>query len=326
MLVHQSSMAVRNDLDGIDRQFRVFGVRTKSALVDSVLDLLAREGSAQAVGADLRKLRQFVEAIAHSYHSNPYHNFHHAVDVTNTIAWMLTRSVFRRLLTPNQAFWLLITAITHDVDHPGRNNQWEVYTHSQLAQRYNNVSILEKHSLDLTRELMNEPAYQFHAPMRAGDVEEGLRLLEEAILATDFAMHRDFLAGFVAAVKEEPGAIRRGTAEFQFLVAKGLIKAADIANTTRPYPQARVWGLRVMKEFWAQGQLEKENAFPVGPLNDPAKVNINQAQAGFIKFAAMELYELLARIDPEMQELVDALKENVRQYEATEQKTRDSLK
>ncbi len=326
VLVRQSSMPVRIDPNRINRQFRVFGVRTKSKLVDSVLDILAQEGSAPAVNAEPHKLRQFVESIARSYHKNPYHNFHHAVDVTNTIAWMLTRRVFRQLLTANQAFWLLITAITHDVDHPGRNNQWEVYTHSPLAQKYNNVSILEKHSLDLTRELLKEPAYQFHASMTARDVEEGLRLLEGAILATDFAMHRDFLAGFVAALKEEPGAIRRGTPEFQFLVAKALIKAADIANTTRPYPQARVWGLRVMKEFWAQGRLEKENAFPVGPLNDPVKVNMNQAQAGFIKFAAMELYELLARLDPDMEELVQALKENVRLYEASEQKTRGSLK
>jgi hypothetical protein len=319
-------MAVRKDLNGINRQFRVFAVRTKSRLVDCVVDILVHEGSAAKVGADARKLRHFVDLIARGYHSNPYHNFHHAADVTNTIAWMVTRRVFRTLLTPNQAFWLLITAITHDVDHPGRNNQWEVYTHSQLAQKYNNLSILERHSLDLTRELMKLPECQFHAGMAARDVEEGLGLLEGAILATDFAMHRDFLATFVAAVKGEPNAIRLGTPEFQLLVAKALIKAADIANTTRPYPQARVWGLRVMKEFWAQGRLEKENAFPVGPLNDPAKVNLNQAQAGFIKFACMELYELLAQIDPDMVELVDALKDNVRQYEASEVKVRDSVK
>lgn len=319
-------MPVRGDPRAINRHFRVFGIRTKAKLVDCVMDIMAREGSISIVGADQRRLRNFVDAISKLYHGNPYHNFHHAVDVTNTIAWMLTRRVFSQLLTANQAFWLLITAITHDVDHPGRNNQWEIYTHSPLAQKYNNLSVLERHSLDLTRELMSRPEYQFHAPMAAADVEEGLRLLEEAILATDFAMHRDFLAAFSAALKEEPGAIRNGTPEFQLLVCKALVKAADIANTTRPYPQARVWGLRVMKEFWAQGKLEKQHAFPVGPLNDPEKVNLNQAQAGFIKFAAMELYELLARLDPEMNELVDALKDNVHQYEESEQKTRTSLK
>jgi hypothetical protein len=319
-------MPVRGEPRSIDRHFRVFGIRTKSKLVDCVMDIIAQEGSVSIVGADQRRLRNFVDAVSRLYHGNPYHNFHHAVDVTNTIAWMLTRRVFSQLLTANQAFWLLITAITHDVDHPGRNNQWEIYTHSPLAQKYNNLSVLERHSLDLTRELMNRPECQFHAPMSAGDVEEGLRLLEEAILATDFAMHRDFLAAFSAALKEEPGAIRNGTPQFQMLVCKALIKAADIANTTRPYPQARVWGLRVMKEFWAQGVLEKQHAFPVGPLNDPEKVNLNQAQAGFIKFAAMELYELLARLDPEMKELVDALKDNVHQYEDSEQKARASLK
>jgi hypothetical protein len=40
----------------------------------------------------------------------------------------------------------------------------------------------------------------------------------------------------------------------------------------------------------------------------------------------MELYELLAKLDPDMNELVAALKDNVFQYEASEQKSRESLK
>jgi hypothetical protein len=80
-----------------------------------------------------------------------------------------------------------------------------------------------------------------------------------------------------------------------------------------------------MEEFWAQGRLEKERAFPVGPLNDPDKVNLNQAQAGFIKFAAMELYELMARLDPAIEELVAALRDNIRNYETSEDEDRGGL-
>jgi hypothetical protein len=68
-------------------------------------------------------------------------------------------------------------------------------------------------------------------------------------------------------------------------------------------------------EFWAQGVMEKQANLPVGPLNDPETVQLNAAQAGFIRFAAMELFELLAQIDPGLQEMVDNLRSNMDLYE-----------
>jgi hypothetical protein len=136
------------------------------------------------------------------------------------------------------------------------------------------------------------------------------------ILATDFAIHKDFLAAFSAAVHDYPQRRDFRDAEFSLLVMKALIKAADIANTAKPFPQAKIWGLRVMQEFWAQGRLEKAQSFPVGPLNDEERVDLNQAQAGFIRFAALELFELLARVEPGLGSLVKTLHDNVTLYEA----------
>jgi hypothetical protein len=318
-------MPARKNPATINRDLRVLSLGSKRELVELAMDLLRREGSLGTVGADPAKLRTFVEGIGDLYHENPYHNFHHAVDVTNTAAWMATRPVIRRLLTDNQRFWLLIAALAHDADHRGRNNQWEVYTSSELAKRYHNLSVLERHALDLTLRVMERPECQFHATMAPRDVAEGRALLEDMILATDFAMHREFLNVLVAQLGSGDGAPEPITPEFQRTIAKAVIKAADIANTTREYTQARLWGRKVMEEFWAQGRLEKERAFPVGPLNDPDKVNLNQAQAGFIKFAAMELYELMARLDPAIEELVAALRDNIRNYETSEDEDRGGL-
>lgn len=40
---------------------------------------------------------------------------------------------------------MLISALTHDVDHPGNNNDFEIKTGSELALRYNNKSVLENY-------------------------------------------------------------------------------------------------------------------------------------------------------------------------------------
>ena len=44
-------------------------------------------------------------------------------------------------------------------------------------------------------------------------------------------------------------------------------------------------------------------------------VKLNAAQAGFIRFAVKELFELLTRVDPGFEELVDTLNENLATYD-----------
>jgi hypothetical protein len=292
----------------IARDFRALEIVERPRLVDSVVDTLAREGSAAAVGADAQKLRTFVDEVSRRYRPNPYHNFNHAADVLHTVSWMLTRPALRRVFSPNQAFWLQVAAITHDVDHPGNTNQWELAIGSPLAKKYGSVSILERHSLDLTRDLLTGPACAFHGTMKGADAEEGGRLLEEAILATDFARHKEFLADLGTAVAATPVQRR--------IVAEALIKGADIANVTHAFDDAKQWAERVMEEFRAEGRMAMERSLPVAPLNDPARTSLVQAQIGFIRFAGLGLYELLARIDPGLGELVETLKGNLKRYEA----------
>lgn len=315
MLARSSAGKLKGKLHPIARNFRVFSMRTREALVKYALSLLEREGSAARVCADPGRLAAFVDACSHLYHANPYHNWHHAVDVTHTMAWMLTRPVFRAGIPAVDAFWLMIASIAHDLDHPGHNNQWEINIHSPRAGKYNNLAVLEHHSLDLAADMMAKPEMRFTEGMSEADRARGRVLMKELILATDFAIHKDFLTAFSASVHEYPERTGFHDPDFKLMVLKALIKAADIGNTTKPFAQAKVWGLRVMQEFWAQGRLEKARSFPIGPLNDEERVDLNQAQAGFIRFAAMELFDLLARIDPAMKVLVKTLTDNVTQYQ-----------
>ncbi len=295
---------------------RVYALRTREELVQHVLRLLDREGSARQVGADQVKLARFVDRCSHLYHRNPYHNWHHAVDVTHTMAWMLTRPVLRAQIPPTDAFWLMICAVTHDLDHPGHNNQWEINIRSPRAAKYDSIAILENHSIDLAADLIEQPELRFCESMSPEARARGRDLVRDLILATDFAIHKDFLAAFSAAVNDYPQRKDFRDPGFELLVLKALIKAADIGNTTKPFPQAKVWGLRVMEEFWAQGRLEKAQSFPVGPLNDEERVELNQAQAGFILFAPMDLFVLLAKVEPGIAEMVKSLKDNVARYQA----------
>jgi 3'5'-cyclic nucleotide phosphodiesterase len=309
-----TAASIGRDQGGIfDRNPSILAMRTKAELVDYVEALFHQEGSADRLDVNADKLGQFIRKVSRHYRENPYHNFHHAVDTVNTVGWMMSRPVLQAGLPLHYRFLLMLTALIHDVEHPGNNNQWEVQTNSMLARKYENVAVLEKHSYSVTLRIMADPAYDLFLPFGKAVADEWLGIVQEIVLATDFAVHRQFLDEFRAYMESH-------TPDFsdpQSLswICRALMKAADIANTSKPFPQAMVWGQRVMMEFWAQGVMEKRNNLPVGPLNDPETVQMNAAQAGFIRFAALELFELLSRVDPALQEMVDNLRANLDTYE-----------
>jgi hypothetical protein len=306
-----------------DRNPSILRMRTKFELVDYAEELFHQEGSADRLGVDRARLRAFIEQVSRHYRENPYHNFHHAVDTVNTVGWMVSRPVLQANLPLAHRFILMLTALIHDVEHPGHNNQWEVQNRSPLARKYENVAVLEKHSYAVTLRIMADPAYDLLMPFGQDVAAEWLGLMEQIVLATDFAVHRQFLDEFKAYLEHHPPDF--SDAECLSWVVRALMKAADIANTSKPFPQAEVWGQRVMMEFWAQGVMEKQASLPVGPLNDPETVQLNAAQAGFIRFAAMELFELLSRIDPGLGEMVDNLRSNMDRYEEMARAGEESL-
>jgi high affinity cGMP-specific 3',5'-cyclic phosphodiesterase 9 len=52
------------------------------------------------------------------------------------------------------SFGILIAAISHDVDHPGNTNSYEINAGTKYAKLYNDNSVLENHHCTLTFELL----------------------------------------------------------------------------------------------------------------------------------------------------------------------------
>ncbi|MDH4121779.1 MAG: 3',5'-cyclic nucleotide phosphodiesterase [Deltaproteobacteria bacterium] len=275
-------------------------------------DLFKTTKFPQRLGIDRIKLDLFIEEVSRHYLDNSYHNLYHAVDTTNTLAWMLFLPTLRENIPPLHGFILMVAALCHDLEHPGRDNNWEVNIRSDRAQRYDFRAVLENHSLDETLRLMEEPRMDFLAPLTEESRLEARTLLGHAILATDFAQHRAFLDD-LGKTLSKPWSF--ADTDFLLLVERCLLKAADISNPGKDFQQAKQWADRVIQEFLAQGQMEKKHNLPVGMLNDREKVELHAAQAGFIKIQVLELFQLLAKVEPGVGEIVASLAHNQTTYE-----------
>ena len=112
-------------------------------------------------------------------------HFRHAFAVTH-IAWLFlaeSATLRTRLLTEADWLALLLSALCHDLEHPGTTNAFQVNTGSALAVRYNDASVLENHHAACGWAALQRA--RLLAPLPADDARALRRVMVSAILATD---------------------------------------------------------------------------------------------------------------------------------------------
>ena len=113
------------------------------------------------------ELYQFVSTIATMHNHNPFHSFDHASHITLSVVKLLSRIVSPTKESANGAkstlhdhaysiasdpltqFAIVLSAIIHDVSHPGVPNNTLIKEKAGLALAYNNKSVAEQNSVDL---------------------------------------------------------------------------------------------------------------------------------------------------------------------------------
>merc|ERR1712176_609357 len=117
----------------------------------------------------------------------------------------------------------------------------------------------------------------------------------EAILDTDMTFHFArydeikkikpiFTSTFDADLDEETKVDDEEVALYSWKLLKFLMHMADISNLAKRKDVSIQWTNRVLKEFFLQGDREKELGLPVSPLCDRSTTNRADSQMGFIDF------------------------------------------
>lgn len=256
---------------------------------------------------DPEMLYAFLERLRQEYQQNPYHNFRHAFDVTQMTYWFLTSGGAMRKLHKLDVLALMLSAICHDIDHPGVNNNFHINISSPFALRYNDKSVLENHHAYMTFLLLSMPEYN----ITGGLSEEQARSLRatviECILATDLKLHVDIFSRFQSVASRLSASETEASVDERRLLCQVILKASDISNPVRPFAIAKQWSDMVVAEFYEQGDLERELQVPVSPFMDRSVGGQVQMTLGFTDFVVKPLFAALASVLPETQICVDSL-------------------
>ena len=203
------------------------------------------------------KLRTFLMASRAAYNEFvDYHNFRHVIDVMQAVFYFLIqlrvlppypndpfpesrreqRAPLATLLQPLDALTLLITAIGHDVGHPGVNNAFLVALNAPLAQLYNDRSVLEAFHCAAYSQILRR--YW----KTAFEDNEMRSLMINSILATDMGVHQRYMSD-LGNLQEKlhhqqgiDGFNAQQLDEYRVLTCALLIKCADISNVVCKTP------------------------------------------------------------------------------------------
>ncbi|KIH64452.1 hypothetical protein ANCDUO_05238 [Ancylostoma duodenale] len=103
-------------------------------------------------------------------------------------------------------------------------------------------------------------------------------LVLEYILATDLKQHFEIIMMF----NEKSSEMELLNESDRLLMAKMIIKMADINSPTKPYGLHRQWTDRICQEFYEQGDEERKRGMPITPYMDRTDAQVAKLQDSFI--------------------------------------------
>lgn len=222
-------------------------------------------------------------------------------------------------MQPFDALTLLITAIGHDVGHPGVNNAFLVNLNAPLAQLYNDQSVLESFHCAAYSQILRRywPTVFENKEMR--------KLLTSSILATDMQLHFDYMKKMGWAQEKIAHNPQLDTwdhktrEEHRRLFCSLLIKCADISNVARPFATAAKWADILTDEFARQASMEEELQIPSALFAPPVRdsiIELGKSQIGFMNLFALPLFQGVRDLMPAMNFAVDEMHENQRTWQS----------
>ncbi|XP_076320072.1 uncharacterized protein LOC143230423 isoform X2 [Tachypleus tridentatus] len=238
---------------------------------------------------DVLKVCKCFNLIELGYHGdNPYHNAVHAADVVQAMHCFLQENAIVQQLSPLEIMASLLGAVCHDIDHPGVSQPFLIATSNHLAALYKNFSVLENHHWRSAISCLRETELLSHLSREVrDDVECQIRSL---ILATDITRQQEFLSRFKRYIAEN--SLDLSKKEIRHFILQIGLKCADLCNPCRPWDISQQWSYQVCKEFYRQGDIERELSLPVTPMCDRTRTSVARIQVDFFRYVVSPLFEI----------------------------------
>mmetsp|Transcript_7516 Transcript_7516/g.12494 ORF Transcript_7516/g.12494 Transcript_7516/m.12494 type:complete len:416 (+) Transcript_7516:77-1324(+) len=242
-------------------------------------------------------------------HTNPYHNYRHIMDVTQSCACIVNEFSASVWMSELDTFSLIMSAIVHDLEHPGTNNAYQVNASTPLAIRYNDISVLENHHCAKAFELWGQTELNVTANLDETMKRAFRKNIIALVLNTDMTQHFSLRAELDSVVKrnitdapprkaDEP--LPKLVDKDLLVVMKSILHTADISNPAKQWEASKKWSDLVIEEFFLQGDREKKEGFAVSMNCDRDSVKQDELSMNFADFIVVPFFFSMTALLPKM--------------------------
>ena len=319
-----------NDVKDITSfDFNIFELKKKIGY-DNILPImgfaiLKTLGLADNKIISIKKLKPFLKSVSNSYlKTTLYHNSLHGADVTQSLMVFFLNSNSEEICetTVLDLLGMIISAMGHDLGHPGLNNGFHINASTELGITYNDKSCLENfHSAYLFRILRKEEnnilekfSVQNYKTIRK-------RMISQ-ILATDMANHGENISLIRSKIKsrqyQEKFLFLSGNDKTKFeeqqILLDYIIHMADLGHNCKKFDISVIWIQLLCEEFWAQGDQERERGLPISFMCDRNNIDVPASQIGFLRGFILSSFDTLVEMFPKLQFTIDNAENNIKQW------------
>ncbi|XP_065180599.1 uncharacterized protein LOC135811308 isoform X2 [Sycon ciliatum] len=284
----------------------------ESETVQAMLGMFEEMQLCQRWKIPKEKLCRFVLTVQRGYRDPPYHNWRHAVSVAHFCFYLWKKTDHLKPLTDLEVLALFVACLCHDIDHRGTTNNFQQTAGSALASLYfSQGSVMERHHFAQTMCILSDKRCNIFSELSEKDCQAVTDLIYEIILDTDISRH--------LAVRKKPilqlaeggaTAVESENASHRSLLLALAVSASDLNSGTKNWLDAQYYAERLYAEFFNQGEMERALASQPGKMMNRDLACIPEEQIGFISFIAQPVFESLAALFPETQEVLDRVMEN----------------
>ena len=272
-----------------------------------------------------KKLESFLKTVSDNYLiTTLYHNSLHGADVTQSLLVFFLNSNSEEICetTVLDILGMILSAMGHDLGHPGLNNGYHINASTELGITYNDKSCLENfHSSYLFRILRKEEnnildkfSVQNYKTIRK-------RMISQ-IIATDMANHGENISMIRSKVKtgkdQDHFLFLSGNDKTKFdeqqLLLNYLIHMADLGHNCKKFHISVQWIRILCEEFWDQGDKEREKGLPISFMCDRNNYDVPSSQIGFLKGFILSSFDSLVEMFPKLQFTIDNAENNIKQW------------
>eukprot|EP00956_Cyclotella_meneghiniana_P034476 scaffold105349_cov72-Cyclotella_meneghiniana.AAC.2 len=270
-------------------------LQSEEDLMMHAIDIFDERGLFSRFSIPMTTFVNFVGEIKLGYNkSSPYHNSYHAFDVMHVCYLLMTKCRADEYLESFNTLSILVAALAHDLGHDGYNNAFHQNTGSELAVTYNGISILENYSAAYLFRILRKQENNIFARLDAEEMTKMRTRLIDLILDTDAKNHFMLMTRFKHGLEMKK--LSRG------LLSSMILHVSDVSNPARPGGVARKWAYAVQREFFRQGDKEKELGLSQSPFMDREFENLPRMQVAFIDAVVQPVFRLLADFLPLVEE------------------------